>query len=139
MWLVTQNVDSLHSKAGSQNLTELHGSAFRVKCLSCQRTIAREDLQDHIKHLNPNWTENGINIAPDGDVDISSDKIAAFNTPNCDSCGGLLKPDIVFFGDNVPKQKVNLVTEKVANCDALLILGSSLQVLLYNDCKCHLA
>lgn len=127
-WLVTQNVDALHYKAGSKNLTELHGSAHRVECLDCKHMISRPDLQEMIKRDNPIWHSESVDMAPDGDVQLSQEQINGFNVPSCKKCGGVLKPEIVFFGDNVPRPRVNFVFNKVKESDSLLVLGSSLEV-----------
>uniref|UniRef100_UPI00398EA2A5 NAD-dependent protein lipoamidase sirtuin-4, mitochondrial isoform X1 n=2 Tax=Pristiophorus japonicus TaxID=55135 RepID=UPI00398EA2A5 len=127
-WLVTQNVDALHTKAGSQRLTELHGCSHRVICLDCGNIMPRPHLQEKFAALNPGWTEEAHGIAPDGDVFLTDDQIQNFNVPSCESCGGILKPDVTFFGDTVNKEKVNFVYERVAESDAVLVAGSSLQV-----------
>lgn len=127
-WLVTQNVDALHIKAGSQNLTELHGSAHRVHCLSCDNRLPRTQLQEIIKRENPMWHSESIEMAPDGDVQLTEEQIKGFKVPSCDKCGGILKPEIIFFGDNVPRPTVDFVFGKVKECDRLLVLGSSLEV-----------
>lgn len=127
-WLVTQNVDALHYKAGSKNVTELHGSAHRVMCLSCSFKVSRHSMQKMIKEQNPEWIAKAEEVRPDGDVDLESEKIKVFKVPKCPSCGGVLKPEITFFGDNVPKTTVHFVLEKMFKSDAVLIIGSSLEV-----------
>ncbi|XP_067911405.1 NAD-dependent protein lipoamidase sirtuin-4, mitochondrial [Heterodontus francisci] len=127
-WLVTQNVDALHTKAGSQRLTELHGCSHRVMCLGCGDVMLRSHLQEKLTALNPGWTEEAHGIAPDGDVFLTDEQVKHFNVPSCESCGGILKPDVTFFGDTVNKEKVNFVYERVAESDAVLVAGSSLQV-----------
>ncbi|XP_035691922.1 NAD-dependent protein lipoamidase sirtuin-4, mitochondrial-like [Branchiostoma floridae] len=127
-WLVTQNVDSLHIKAGSRKVTELHGSAARVMCLSCPSVIPRTDMQTRIKHLNPLWHAESQEMAPDADVFLAPEQIAGFRVPECEKCGGILKPQIVFFGDNVPKPTVQYVHKMLEESDAMLVAGSSLQV-----------
>ncbi|XP_038648542.1 NAD-dependent protein lipoamidase sirtuin-4, mitochondrial isoform X2 [Scyliorhinus canicula] len=127
-WLVTQNVDALHSKAGSQHLTELHGCTHRVICLRCGDVTSRSYLQDKFTALNPGWAEAAHGIAPDGDVFLTDEQVKYFSIPSCESCGGTLKPDVTFFGDIVNKEKVNFVYERVAESDAVLVAGSSLQV-----------
>ncbi|KRT81717.1 hypothetical protein AMK59_5217, partial [Oryctes borbonicus] len=126
--VVTQNVDSLHYKAGSKNVIELHGSAFRVLCLDCDAKYSRFDVQKMLAELNPTIKNTSDMIRPDGDVDISPDIIERFNPPFCLQCGGTLKPDIVFFGDNVPRARVEDVRNSVSESDSLLVLGSSLFV-----------
>ncbi|XP_041058386.1 NAD-dependent protein lipoamidase sirtuin-4, mitochondrial isoform X2 [Carcharodon carcharias] len=127
-WLVTQNVDALHSKAGSRRLTELHGCSHRVLCLGCGDVTPRSHLQEKFTALNPGWTEEAHGIAPDGDVFLTDEQVKNFNVPSCESCGGILKPDVTFFGDTVSKKKVDFVYERVAESDAVLVAGSSLQV-----------
>ncbi|XP_020789716.1 NAD-dependent protein lipoamidase sirtuin-4, mitochondrial [Boleophthalmus pectinirostris] len=127
-WLVTQNVDALHSKAGQKRLTELHGSTHRVICLGCGDISAREDLQRRFEALNPDWTAHAGAVAPDGDVFLEDDQVLHFRVPSCEHCRGVLKPDVTFFGDTVSKTKVQFVHEKLVDSDAVLVVGSSLQV-----------
>ncbi|XP_071110937.1 NAD-dependent protein lipoamidase sirtuin-4, mitochondrial-like [Haliotis cracherodii] len=127
-WLVTQNVDALHYKAGSTQLTELHGSAHRVECLSCRKVLPRNEMQELIKDRNPKWHAESFEMAPDGDVALSTEQVQGFQVPTCDSCGGVLKPEIIFFGDNVARHIVDLVFRKVSESDAVLVIGSSLEV-----------
>lgn len=127
-WIITQNVDSLHTKAGSKNVTELHGCSFNVVCMKCHSTMKRKDLTGMIEVLNPDWSAKATEIAPDGDVFIPDELVERFKVPNCKSCGGDLKPDVVFFGDNVKKPIVDYCMKKVDESDGLLVLGSSLQV-----------
>ncbi|KAJ8954658.1 hypothetical protein NQ314_007058 [Rhamnusium bicolor] len=126
--IVTQNVDSLHFKAGSKNVIELHGTAFRVICLHCKTSYSRYYIQEKLIELNPNMKETSNMIRPDGDVEISEENIVGFMPPLCDSCGGPLKPDITFFGDNVPGSRIEDVRNVVSESDSLLVLGSSLSV-----------
>ncbi|XP_067861681.1 NAD-dependent protein lipoamidase sirtuin-4, mitochondrial [Heptranchias perlo] len=127
-WLVTQNVDDLHTKAGSQRLTELHGCSHRVICLGCGDMTFRTHLQEKFAALNPGWTVEAHGIAPDGDVFLTDKQVENFRVPSCERCGGILKPDVTFFGDTVNKEKVNFVYERMAESDAVLVAGSSLQV-----------
>lgn len=124
--VVTQNVDNLHLKAGSRKVIELHGTAFRVMCLNCDHKICRHELQRVFQKLNPSMIAATQMIRPDGDVELSQAQVEGFNVPACDNCGGILKPDIVFFGDNVPHDKVQNVKANVESSDALLILGTTL-------------
>ncbi|XP_026899748.1 NAD-dependent protein lipoamidase sirtuin-4, mitochondrial isoform X1 [Acinonyx jubatus] len=126
-WLVTQNVDALHTKAGSQRLTELHGCMHRVLCLNCGEQIPREVLQEHFEALNPTWSAEAHGLAPDGDVFLTEEQVRSFRVPSC-RCGGPLKPDVVFFGDTVNPDKVDFVHRRVKEADSLLVVGSSLQV-----------
>ncbi|XP_078039864.1 NAD-dependent protein deacylase Sirt4 isoform X2 [Augochlora pura] len=124
--IVTQNVDNLHAKAGSRRVIELHGTAFKVMCLNCDKKICRYYLQETFDSLNPNFNVTTQMIRPDGDVDLSQEKVENFIVPNCTNCGGILKPDIVFFGDNVPRRTVESVQYNVKHSDLLLILGSTI-------------
>lgn len=127
-WLVTQNVDALHSKAGQKRLTELHGCTHRVVCLGCGDISARKDLQKRFEALNPDWTALAGAVAPDGDVFVEDEQVQHFRVPSCECCGGILKPEVTFFGDTVSKVKVQFVHERLAESDAVLVVGSSLQV-----------
>ena len=127
-WLVTQNVDALHLKAGSLKVTELHGSLYRVVCLACGSATSREEVQSRIADLNTDWRGTAGDLAPDGDVTVSDDEVSRFEMPDCPSCGGILKPDIVFFGDNVQKERVDFIMRKLTQSSAMLVIGSSLQV-----------
>nr|XP_003703678.1 PREDICTED: NAD-dependent protein deacetylase Sirt4 [Megachile rotundata] len=124
--IVTQNVDNLHTKAGSRRVIELHGTAFKVMCLKCDQRICRYHLQDILDRLNPNMTASAQMIRPDGDVDLSQEQVDGFIVPSCENCNGVLKPDIVFFGDNVPRTTVESVKYNVEHSDSLLVLGTSL-------------
>ncbi|CAG9770780.1 unnamed protein product [Ceutorhynchus assimilis] len=127
--VVTQNVDNLHFKAGSKKVIELHGTGYRVLCLNCDAVYDRSYIQEKLmKTNNINFDDTSKMIRPDGDVDIPLDVVKSFQTPACESCNGILKPDITFFGDNVPKYRVELIKEKVTDSDSVLVLGSSLSV-----------
>ena len=129
--LITQNVDTLHQKAGSHNVVDLHGSFDRVICMSCQTIISRQSLDSRLTKLNPNFlAELGdiedVEIAPDADAVIEA--TAHFVVADCERCGGLLKPDVVYFGETVPKERVEKSYEIVHNAEVLLVAGSSLTV-----------
>ncbi|KAI9590449.1 hypothetical protein GQX74_008616 [Glossina fuscipes] len=126
--LVTQNVDRLHTKAGSKNVIELHGSGYTVQCLSCNYNIGRHDFQAILNSLNPEFKNAPNMVRPDGDVEIPADYIKKFRIPTCPECRGYLKPEIVFFGDNVPKDRLDRIAEMIYTSDGLLVLGSSLLV-----------
>ncbi|ALC49663.1 Sirt4 [Drosophila busckii] len=126
--VVTQNVDRLHTKAGSKNVVELHGSGYVVKCLSCEYRIDRHEFQSILSMLNPVFKDAPSMIRPDGDVEIPQDYIDNFQIPECPDCGGNLKPEIVFFGDCVPRQRLDDIAKMVYCSDGLLVLGSSLLV-----------
>jgi NAD-dependent SIR2 family protein deacetylase len=127
--LMTQNVDGLHERAGSRPLCALHGRIADVVCLSCRRRSGRADLQQRMSLLNPGYAERHPSAAsrPDGDVELSCTD--DFEVPPCDVCGGVLKPDVVFFGENVPKDRVQRCLDAVEEAEALLVAGSSLTVL----------
>ncbi|XP_034442266.1 NAD-dependent protein lipoamidase sirtuin-4, mitochondrial [Hippoglossus hippoglossus] len=127
-WLVTQNVDALHSKVGQKRLTELHGCTHRVMCLGCGAISAREELQRRFISLNPDWGAQAGASAPDGDVFLEDEQVLNFRVPSCDACGGILKPEVTFFGDSVKKGTVQFVHDRLAESDAVLVVGSSLQV-----------
>jgi NAD-dependent SIR2 family protein deacetylase len=125
--VITQNVDGLHLRAGSQRVVDLHGSMDRVRCLRCGQLYARTDISRRINDLNP-WLADVTpeDLGPDGDVEISSTQ--GFELPECGACGGTLKPDIVFFGEFIPTEKFIEASALVQKADALLIAGSSLVV-----------
>ena len=125
--LVTQNVDRLHQRAGSRDVIDLHGRLDVVVCLGCRATTSRADLQASIADRNPHWTARSV-PAPDGDADIADALIDSFVPPRCEPCGGLLKPDVVFFGENVPADRYAQAREALLRADALLVAGSSLMV-----------
>ena len=126
--LITQNVDGLHSTAGSRNVIDLHGRIDAVRCMQCSHTLPRAELQRQLLDDNPGWAQIEGRVAPDGDVDIDERDFSSFVVPDCPQCGGLLKPDVVFFGENVPRERVDRAFEGVAKSDALLVIGSSLMV-----------
>jgi len=126
--IVTQNVDGLHQRAGSREVIDLHGKLDEVVCLGCQARKTRTSIQDLLELHNPDWTAASSTQAPDGDADIDDDAAARFVPPNCQRCGGLLKPDVVFFGENVPRDRYLAAQAALAASDALLVVGSSLMV-----------
>jgi NAD-dependent SIR2 family protein deacetylase len=126
--LITQNVDGLHRDAGSRSLIHLHGDLGTVICLQCEGRVTRPAYQDHLQAANPDWHAEVFSINPDGDADLAEANIGNFVVPGCDDCGGVLKPDVVLFGETVPRQRVADATAAVARSDALLVLGSSLMV-----------
>lgn len=127
--LITQNVDSLHSAAGSSHLVELHGSLAKVRCLDCGLRFCRDLIQDWILSHNPGWEKacQGAQIAPDGDMEVPQIP-SDFAVPTCASCAGVLKPDVVFFGENVPRHRVDQAWQILDEAQVLLIAGSSLTV-----------
>ena len=124
-WLVTQNVDNLHHKAGSRRLTELHGTVFAVVCLNCQLMSSRDEVQDQIHSENPGWSAKPEGFAPDADVFVAESSIKTFKTPHCRRCNGILKPDVIFFGGAVPKRRVETISTRLAESDAVMVVGSS--------------
>ena len=125
--LVTQNVDGLHQRAGSRAVIDLHGRLDVVVCLGCDARSDRSSLQLAMTAGNPRWQPHA-RTAPDGDADISLAAIDSFVAPRCGDCGGLLKPDVVFFGENVPVDRVALTHQALRGADALLAAGTSLMV-----------
>lgn len=125
--LVTQNVDGLHQRAGSRDVIDLHGRLDTTLCLQCGDSRPREALQPRMRASNPDWTPHGT-AAPDGDADIDADAIARFMPPHCTLCGGPLKPDVVFFGENVPRARYARALDALHAADAVLVVGSSLMV-----------
>lgn len=126
--LVTQNVDGLHEAAGSRAVVDLHGRIDRIRCMSCQARTPRDDFQSDLLAQNAGWESNNATIAPDGDADLSRVDFSTFRIPSCAACGGVLKPDVVFFGENVPRERVERGMQAMARADAILIVGSSLMV-----------
>jgi len=127
-WLITQNVDRLHHEAGSQQVIELHGALAEVRCLDCGNLEARESVQARMRNANTSWTAHATSIAPDGDADLPDHVIDSFNVPSCAQCGGVLKPNVVFFGDNVPRPVVERAYSWIDAAEALLVAGTSLAV-----------
>ncbi|MGL4339829.1 MAG: Sir2 family NAD-dependent protein deacetylase [Rhodoglobus sp.] len=125
--IITQNVDGLHQKAGSQRVVDLHGSMDRVCCLDCGQYYSRSSIADHITSHNP-WIDHDIigELGPDGDV--GGNDITAFVMPRCTVCSGVLKPDVVFFGEYLPQEKFEEASALVASGEAFLVAGSSLAV-----------
>ena len=126
--LVTQNVDGLHRKAGSRGAIDLHGRLDRVECLECKTRFCRDAFQYQLEHLNPSWGETPAVTTPDGDADLGEVDLESFRVPSCLRCGGVLKPWVVFFGEQVPKHRVERAFAALAEADALLVAGSSLMV-----------
>ena len=125
--VVTQNVDGLHRRAGSRHVVELHGGMDRVLCLTCGQHYARQAIAERLGELNPAIDlETAIRPAPDGDVEI--DDVDAIEIPDCTVCGGILKPDVVFFGEFVPSDTFRAASTLVQTADTLVVAGSSLVV-----------
>ena len=126
--LLTQNVDGLHQAAGSRAVIDLHGRLDAVVCLGCGASSSRADVQRRLAEANPAWAGLAAGAAPDGDADLEDRDFATFQVPACDACGGMLKPDVVFFGENVPRARVDAAMAGLAQADGMLVVGSSLMV-----------
>ncbi len=134
--VITQNVDGLHQAAGSRRVVELHGSLAAVRCLTCGDVLARQAFQERLLGENAVWfarlaREPGsgdVRSAPDGDAELGADHVARFRVPGCGECGGVLKPDVVFFGENVPAERVEDAWRLFGEAEVLLVVGSSLTV-----------
>jgi NAD-dependent SIR2 family protein deacetylase len=130
--VITQNVDGLHHKAGSTAVIDLHGRIDRVRCMACGQGFARADVQQWLATANPQLdlatATQALRAAPDGDAHLDDTLYAPFQVPACPACGGVLKPDVVFFGDNVPRDTVAAATQAVEQAAGLLVVGSSLMV-----------
>jgi NAD-dependent SIR2 family protein deacetylase len=124
--LITQNVDRLHHAAGSKNIVELHGALAEVRCLACGTMEDRAALQQRLLVSNPGFAARSVEIAPDGDAELSS--VADFVVPACLACDGILKPDVVCFGDNEPRARVDAAFRLLEEAEVLLVVGSSLAV-----------
>jgi NAD-dependent SIR2 family protein deacetylase len=129
--VITQNVDGLHKAAGSCNLVELHGALADVVCLVCGASEPRQALQERILDLNPGWAQGPYRAAasaPDGDAQIDVPSDGFFQVPVCLRCAGMLKPDVTFFGENVPRPRVEHALAMLGEAQLLLVVGSSLAV-----------
>ncbi|WCN78689.1 NAD-dependent protein deacetylase [Micromonospora sp. LH3U1] len=128
--VITQNVDGLHGAAGSTSVIELHGRLDEVTCLDCGNLTSREELDRRLREANPDFVARVAAVNPDGDVDLPDEQVAAFRAVDCGICGtGMLKPDVVFFGETVPPQRVARCFTAVEQARSLLVLGSSLTVM----------
>jgi NAD-dependent SIR2 family protein deacetylase len=126
--ILTQNVDRLHQAAGSTRVIDLHGRIDLVRCMDCGQRSPRDKLQDDLSRLNPDWFDLDATQAPDGDADLEGADFSSFVVPACRRCGGVLKPDVVFFGENVPRDRVDAASRCLNEADAMLVVGSSLMV-----------
>ncbi len=126
--LLTQNVDGLHQRAGSREVIDLHGRLDDVVCLACGDRQPRAAMQERLATLNPDWLDLDAATAPDGDADLDGHDFSAFRVPPCARCAGMLKPDVVFFGENVPRPRYLQAQEALQASDAMLVAGSSLMV-----------
>jgi NAD-dependent SIR2 family protein deacetylase len=128
--VITQNVDGLHQAAGAQDVTELHGALARVVCLTCGDRTSRWDLDERMREGNPGFEGTSNEIRPDGDIALNALDVEGFVVPLCLVCGrDTLKPDVVFFGESVPKPMVERCFRLTERARALLVLGSSLKVM----------
>jgi NAD-dependent SIR2 family protein deacetylase len=126
--LITQNVDRLHSAAGSRRVIDLHGDLGKVRCLRCKQTRDRVSYQQDLRDANPGWHAEVFRYKPDGDADLANDSHHDFSVPECVACGGVVKPDVVMFGESVPSERVDEATSAIDRAHALLVVGSSLML-----------
>jgi NAD-dependent SIR2 family protein deacetylase len=126
--LATQNVDGLHQLAGSREVEDLHGRLDCVRCMSCEYRVPRAQLQLELQRRNPQWSALTADLAPDGDADLETLDFSSFQVPACAGCNGVLKPDVVFFGESVPAERVRRCMRALLDADAMLVIGSSLMV-----------
>ena len=134
--LITQNVDRLHQRAGSGKVVDLHGRLDRVQCLECSHYYGREQIQAQLVRENPWVNKPDSDPRPDGDADVPEEWVNRLRVPTCTNCDGLLKPDVVFFGGTVPKERVQTCMDAIEASDAILAVGSSLQVFSgYRFCR----
>ena len=127
--VITQNVDGLHAAAGSRAVVELHGALARVRCLACEQITSRDELQRRLLDANPGWEARmDAPVAPDGDVELPEALVLGFRVVACAACGGVLMPDVVFFGGSVPRQTLDAAWATFARAELLLVIGSSLAV-----------
>ncbi|MGD0674800.1 MAG: NAD-dependent protein deacetylase [Polyangiaceae bacterium] len=124
--ILTQNVDRLHHRAGSSRVVELHGALADVSCLDCGAYERRADVQRRLLDENPGWLEHAAAFAPDGDSELEAAEVEAFRVVSCRVCGGIIKPDVVFFGGSVPRRVVAEARGMFDEAEALVIVGSSL-------------
>ena len=134
--VITQNVDGLHQRAGSRKLIELHGNIHGVVCLDCRTQYARGAIQAQLLRENPQLAGSNAQPLPDGDAQLEPEALEHFSVPQCGNCGGVLQPDVVFFGDTIPRERTELALQTMGEADALLVVGSSLMVFSgYRFCK----
>lgn len=125
--LCTQNVDGLHEAAGSRDVIDLHGRLDTVRCMACAVRLSRADLQQVLESRNPQWAEATGTLRADGDIQIEAD-FSRFVVPDCPACEGVVKPDVVFFGETVPRTRVEAALDSARRADAMLVVGSSLMI-----------
>jgi len=128
--VITQNVDGLHQQAGTRDVLELHGTLTVVRCLTCEDRTSREEVQRRLAEANPDFQVHSDEVRPDGDIALPDGVVQRFHLAHCVVCGSdALKPDVVFFGESVPRERVDEAYRRVETASALLVLGSSLQVM----------
>jgi NAD-dependent SIR2 family protein deacetylase len=127
--IITQNVDGLHQAGGATDVIELHGNLARIICLGCGCLISRDEHSQRLDAANPGFAATIRAVNPDGDVELDDDQLDGFTVVDCDSCGGMLKPDVVYFGETVPPERVGRSFDLVTSARTLLVLGSSLTVM----------
>jgi NAD-dependent SIR2 family protein deacetylase len=126
--VITQNVDGLHQAAGSGRVVDLHGRLAEVRCMGCDRIIDRDDMQDRLAGMNPDFDADAQRFVADGDAELAAGCERGFRVPSCVGCGGILKPNVVFFGENVPKDTIAEAWSLFSEAGLLLVVGSSLTV-----------
>ena len=126
--LITQNVDRLHSAAGSRRVIDLHGNLGRVCCLACKSTWSRRKFQRALQRANVDWHAEVFRYKPDGDAELAANNHDRFQVPGCPDCDGIVKPDVVMFGENVPRERVQKALAAVDRAEALLVVGSSMML-----------
>ncbi|MFA9418759.1 MAG: NAD-dependent protein deacetylase [Gammaproteobacteria bacterium] len=128
LFIVTQNVDGLHQRAGSSRVIDLHGTLDHVVCLDCASYFPRIEIQEYLLRHNPQLEGLSSSLAPDGDAQRVTTDFSEIKIPHCDHCDGMLKPDVVFFGENVPGERITECFDALEQADAVLVVGSSLMV-----------
>ena len=126
--VITQNVDRLHSAAGNRKVIDLHGDLSKVRCMNCDSVTERRQFQAALERENPGWTAEAKHYRADGDAELVDNAEANFEVPACEACDGIQKPDVVMFGENVPRERVEAAMDAVDRADGLLVVGSSLMV-----------
>ena len=140
MTIITQNVDTLHRRAGSNHVTELHGRTDLLACMSCGVKRDRNEFQSELESINNEWLADALNQIdeteqrPDGDAALQKDNYEQIHVPGCESCGeGFFKPHVVFFGDTVPRHRVDRCVAAVDAADGILV-GESLRKIRWRYC-----
>jgi NAD-dependent SIR2 family protein deacetylase len=126
--IITQNVDGLHAEAGSRAVIDLHGDLSKIRCTDCGMVTERDGFQMQLAAANPEWSAEALVYRADGDAELAEDDAGNFSVPGCKACGGIVKPDVVMFGEAVPKDRVASAMDAVDRASALLVIGTSLMV-----------